>query len=268
MTATYRIAKWMERFENNRTRTIKHMRWVPIPNDHDGEGFGTIMEHEDSATIYGVWVILVQLASKSTDRGTLAKSDGTPLNIRSISVRTRLRESDIEKSLPTLIEIGWLEVIEVEELTEEVTHPSRTQVPESRTQVTIEGKGIEGNGTEGKGNTLGQTDVRPNASAYSAKFEEFWLAYPKKKSKGDAWKAWKIAVRSTSDSQIIRSCELYRDSDEGRGEFVPHAGKWIRASRWEDDPGAWKDTRSQQTQLPRSQRPIVKLPVPAEEAAQ
>jgi len=130
----------------------------------------------------------------------------------------------------------------------------------------------KGNGreteTEGKGNTLGQTDVRPNASAYSAKFEEFWLAYPKKKSKGDAWKAWKIAVRSTSDSQIIRSCELYRDSDEGRGEFVPHAGKWIRASRWEDDPGAWKDTRSQQTQLPRSQRPIVKLPVPAEEAAQ
>jgi hypothetical protein len=32
----YRIRNWSELYENNRTRQLVDMQWVPIPNKHDG----------------------------------------------------------------------------------------------------------------------------------------------------------------------------------------------------------------------------------------
>ena len=34
----YRIKNWDERYENNRSRRVKDLQWVPTPNHHDGDG--------------------------------------------------------------------------------------------------------------------------------------------------------------------------------------------------------------------------------------
>ncbi len=33
------IRNWSENFENNRTRDLKEMKWIPVPNKHDGDGY-------------------------------------------------------------------------------------------------------------------------------------------------------------------------------------------------------------------------------------
>ena len=46
---TYRIRDWQRHFENNRTRELKVMAWVPVPNKMDGDGYTELVTHPSSA---------------------------------------------------------------------------------------------------------------------------------------------------------------------------------------------------------------------------
>jgi hypothetical protein len=73
----------------------------------------------------------------------------------------------------------------------------------------------------------------------SESFVRFWAAYPKKKSKGDAWKAWRQveALRPDIDTLLAvlekakRSTQWRKDS----GEFIPYPATWLRAWGWDDE---------------------------------
>lgn len=111
---TYRVKDWKRYFEINRTREMKAMRWVPVPNKHDGEGFTLIMRHPQALLIYGAWHLILQVASKCTPRGTLVREDGTPLTAKAISMKTRCDDvSAIENALAFLssADVAWLEVV-------------------------------------------------------------------------------------------------------------------------------------------------------------
>lgn len=105
-----RIKNWDKLFENNRTREMVKMQWVPVPNRHDGEGYSTLMSHSDGLAFYGAWQLILQTASKCLDRGVLSRDDGTALDAHAIAVKTRAPESILRKAIPVLIEIGWLEL--------------------------------------------------------------------------------------------------------------------------------------------------------------
>lgn len=83
-----------------------------------------------------------------------------------------------------------------------------------------------------------QAFAQPRAMTYPPAFEEFWEAYPKKKSKGDAFKAWK-QLRPDADlrAHMLRSVEQLSRSDDWRkesGKYVPYPASWIRAEGWLD----------------------------------
>jgi hypothetical protein len=86
----YRIKDWDTVFENNRTREMQKMRWVPIPNDFDGYGYSLMMKHPKGPEIYGAWIACVNLASKCEPRGTLLRDAKTPHNAQSIALVTRI----------------------------------------------------------------------------------------------------------------------------------------------------------------------------------
>lgn len=71
------------------------------------------------------------------------------------------------------------------------------------------------------------------------RFEKFWLAYPKKKSKGDAEKAWKaIKPNEQLHDRILHALERAKTSAEWRndgGKFIPYPATWLRAKGWEDE---------------------------------
>lgn len=110
----YRIKNWEKHFENNRSRTVSKLSWVPVPNSHDGEGFAVVMSHKDAAEIFSAWILILQVASRCQSRGILVREGGKPHDSASLSLRTRAQVKWFEKAIPVLVEIGWIEEFAVE----------------------------------------------------------------------------------------------------------------------------------------------------------
>lgn len=78
-----------------------------------------------------------------------------------------------------------------------------------------------------------------NTSAMPDGFAEFWSAYPKKKSKGDAEKVWKrikpdaeLRERITSSLGAMKaSSDWLKDG----GQFIPYPASWLNAKGWDDE---------------------------------
>jgi hypothetical protein len=69
-------------------------------------------------------------------------------------------------------------------------------------------------------------------------FDVFWNSYPKKKSKGDALKAWKklnpsLELQTTIYSAIDR-LQITEDWKKQNGQFIPYPATWLNAMGWED----------------------------------
>lgn len=74
---------------------------------------------------------------------------------------------------------------------------------------------------------------------YPDEFEAFWKAYPKKKAKGNAFRAWgKIKGRPKVDDLVAA---IERDKrtplwQKDGGAFIKHPATWLNARCWEDEP--------------------------------
>lgn len=143
---SYRIRNWENLFENNRSRTVKDLSWVAIPNRHDGENFSAIMLHPKGAEIFAAWVLILQVASRCQPRGSLLRDGGKPHTPKTLSIKTRAPEEWFVIALEFLAnETDW---IEVEELALGC-QPGVSQ-PTAACQVgDEEGNGREGNGKNG-----------------------------------------------------------------------------------------------------------------------
>lgn len=142
----YRIRDWGSRYENNRSKTMIDARWVPIPNKHDGEGYLRIMGEKDGLEIFACWVLLLQLASRCQPRGTLAKDNGTPMRIATMSLRTRVLPAKFERALTFLTNIDWIESLPFDnEVNAGDCQLTATQLTGGR-QEGAQKEGMEGNG--------------------------------------------------------------------------------------------------------------------------
>ena len=76
-----------------------------------------------------------------------------------------------------------------------------------------------------------------NPLAPSGAFEQFWSAYPRKKSKGQAEKAWKAHANGNIEpimaglQRAIASTEWAKDN----GKFIPYPATWLNAKGWLDE---------------------------------
>lgn len=73
-----------------------------------------------------------------------------------------------------------------------------------------------------------------------ADFEAFWAEYPKKKSKGEAKKAWAQLKPSREIISAIMAklpaLKASHDWTKDGGQYVPNPATWLRAEGWEDVP--------------------------------
>jgi hypothetical protein len=86
-----------------------------------------------------------------------------------------------------------------------------------------------------------------DAHASRARFDSFWAAYPKKKAKKDAERAFKAAkVSEAMLDLLLAALERQRRSPEwlkDGGQFIPLPATWLRGGRWEDEIQVDPDTR-------------------------
>lgn len=141
----YRIKDWAKLFENNRTRELKKLDWVPTPNKHDGDGYTMLLSMKNGEAMFGAWNAVLQVASRCEIRGTLLRNGRTPHNASSLSRITRFSESTIQSMLEACAskDIGWIEIEEDEKSQAGAIIPHDVAI--------IPQEGItEGKGREGK----------------------------------------------------------------------------------------------------------------------
>jgi hypothetical protein len=79
----------------------------------------------------------------------------------------------------------------------------------------------------------------PASAVIEAAFDEWWMQYPKKVSKGDARRAYEKVVRSgkATPTELLAGAMRYgaeRAQQEQR--YTKHPGRWLRAECWRDEP--------------------------------
>lgn len=74
-----------------------------------------------------------------------------------------------------------------------------------------------------------------------ALFAEFWQAFPKRKNKGQAEKAWaKLQADQELLEVMLDALARARDTPEWRkdgGQYIPYPATWLNARGWEDEHG-------------------------------
>ena len=80
---------------------------------------------------------------------------------------------------------------------------------------------------------------RSESAALNGAFTDFWAAYPKKRSKGAAEKAWiKLHPDEQLTGRILAAVKRAKTSDDWQkdgGQFIPHPATWLNRKGWEDE---------------------------------
>jgi hypothetical protein len=91
------------------------------------------------------------------------------------------------------------------------------------------------------GKQEGKGKERNKTIAPSGAFELFWAAYPKRKSRGQAERAWsKINPNEQLTAEILAGVERAKTSAEwvkDDGQFIPYPASWLNAKGWLDEAG-------------------------------
>lgn len=172
MPTLYRIAKWRETYETHETRKLVRLNWIPVPNKHDGLGFRMVAAEKDGAALFGIWNLLVQVASKTEreQRGTLER-DGIPLTARSLATMTGFSEKLFQRAFVFFSQpsIGWL-----------LAEQWQTDLPLSPDgsgdcpgNPPDEGKGREGKEGNGKEGKAGAAPLPFSSDAFKATWSQW-----------------------------------------------------------------------------------------------
>lgn len=249
MARLLKVSNWSKHFENNRTRELKHMDWVPIPVKMDGDGYTELVSHSAGASHLGAWLAIVEVAARCDPRGTLLRAGEKPHDSGSLSRISRIPASVFDEAIPRLLEIGWLEseVVETQDVTP-IPHEGATLAMHDPAPacdlVTMERKGTEGKGIEGNGKTHRRSAVADGG------FESFWSVVPRKVGRREAETAFeKAAARiagrvgpggENPDAFLVERMTVFAKSAQGRsGQFCPHPSTWLNQGRYDDDPAEW-----------------------------
>ena len=225
----WKITDW-EKFEvsgDKRSPRKFHngLDYLQLPVKLHGDKFQELMTWRGGPEAFMVWVLLAEAwATQTRDKrnsGVLwSWQDGRPATIEELAKKVRLPTKTIEAAIPKLLKIQWLEEYTVN--TPDLQRKYTVNTPEIQTQTRLD---------------IDKT--RQDLSALSrAGFEQFWKTYPKKKSKGQAERAF---AKTNPDEQLlatmfakIEQAKMSEDWRKDNGQFIPYPATWLNAKGWED----------------------------------
>ena len=184
----------------------------------------------------------------------------------------RLRESDIERTLAELADLGAIHLYNVDGEpffclpnwgTHQRIQTKKSKFPAPPTDIHGNPPWVTVSHGESRLVTVGHGDPPPetntiqselesenesefelesetNARAQNAaRFEEFWTAYPKKVEKKKALAVWeKLKPDDVLFEQIMAGLNKAKNSKnwtKDEGQFIPHPTTWLNGARWNDE---------------------------------
>lgn len=111
----YRVKDWNEKYEIAQSRHYTNLKWVAIPNTHNGNGYAALCQHPQAVELFAAFILIVEVASmqKKEHRGTLISDSGRPITAKQLAFITHFPVKIFDLAFEELIkeEIGWLEVV-------------------------------------------------------------------------------------------------------------------------------------------------------------
>jgi hypothetical protein len=270
----HKIIGWDDNYENNRTRTMKKMQWVALPNSFDGDRISELIG-ELGADGYGAWCAVLAVASRCDTRGVLVRTTGQPHDSKSLSRITGIDAKSFDKMFPIALRIGLIEAQTIDnsdfaggcqEGDRKVSgdcHPT----DEEGTEGTERKEGTEDVCTEPE-NRLDAERARTKEKSEPLGFTRWWQVYPNRTDKQRALSLWcgrkplvggdKQDLEPLSD-KICAAVEAQRKwrVNAGPNEFRPEwkgAATWLYNGCWQDDVGEKASTRQRDPQAAENAR--------------
>lgn len=187
---------------------------------------------------------LLALADWSDDEGRCFPS------MAAIAKKTRLQPRQAQRLVHKLIDDGYVRVTgnkfggapgttrQYQIVIDRLTGVTQDRGVVGDRGVTQDADGCHGRRETGVTHDT-QTIIEPSLT-FNGHFAVFWNAYPKKKHKGDAEKAFK-SIRVNGDLlgkmlSAIASQKQTQQWQKDNGQFIPYPATWLRAKGWEDEP--------------------------------
>jgi hypothetical protein len=125
-----------------------------------------------------------------------------------------------------------------------INRPSAQRYPEPPSNLFEDSRSTHGaliDETETETETETEVKQKPKQKRVTMmdRFEDFWKSYPKKKSRGDAEKAWvKINPSEPLIEHILSAVQRATTSidwTKDNGQYIPHPASWLNRKGWEDE---------------------------------
>jgi len=164
--------------------------------------------------------------------------------------RGRVTESDIKKALAELAGMGCINLYDVDGESyfyfpnwgdHQRIQTKKSKFPEPLTVTDASPQSSTVNHGDSPPESNPNTNPNPESESNNAQalFDTFWEAYPKKKSKGDAEKAWGVIKPSKELVAImlnkLAQVKTCKDWLKDGGQYIPYPATWLRAKGWEDE---------------------------------
>lgn len=243
--ASYRIRDWIQHFENNRTRELKRMDWVPIPNRMDGSGYTELLDHPNGAAHLGAWLAIVEIASRRHPRGTLPQ-DGAEIP-QALARISRIPVSVFVEVIPRLLKINWIEQVT------EIPQDGAALGPQEGASSRARSYGTEGNGREWNGSKIPPAPLAPKNREefdFEAWFEAVYGQWKKLGVKRIACQYLTAAVGEGASPETITAgleawCEHWGAAGWNFCNQTLEA--WVQCEGWKIAPGESRSNGAKST---------------------
>jgi len=248
-----RVRNYSAIYENNRTKELKTLKWIPLPIKLDSDGYCSIMEEEDGPAIFGAWIACLEVVAKT--RGDFVRSNGDIHTSSSLSRMTRIDKAVIERMVFVCIGLGWLENAGCD---------NPAGIPQEGATIPQEGAALLCNVmlcnvmscnvpvlsfSESINSARGESEKQMPVAvqeSWNSRFHEFLTAGPKcwlnwEQMAFDAWKYLRNSDPTVSADDIIASAIAFKQAkelDKTESRYITRPHNFLASGAYKTDWGA------------------------------
>ena len=237
---------------------MAEVKWIKLTTDmFDNRKIKHLRRLPDGNSIVLIWVMLLTMAGRCNASGMIFLTENIPYTPKMLADELDFEENTVVLALRALEDLnmvvtnkgyfaiaGWEEYQNIEgmdkireskRLAQARWRAKQKELPNlSTVDSTVDStRCLVDDAEEDKEEELekDKEDICP--------FDEFWTAYPKKKAKEAARKAWsKLKPNETLGKEIIQAVmESAKTKDwlKENGKYIPYPATYLNGKRWEDE---------------------------------
>ena len=255
---------------------VKKYYWLKLQKDFFKRHDIRIIEEMPNGKDYILFYMKL-LVESITHNGNLRFSESIPYNDTMLATITNTNIDIVRSAVKLFSELKLMEMMDdgtfyMSEINKMIG--SETEWADKKRLYREKQLLLEGSETTVKGQkkTLSDKSKSKSKSKSNKKIKDlcannfslFWDAYPKKRNKGDAEKAWeklkldKPLYRAIMDK--LEESKMSHDWIKDKGQYIPYPASWLNAKGWQDELPGEQPAQTNAMEITDEQRAVYAKP--------